>query len=410
MSGRDRNAPCPCGSGKKYKKCCLDSVGGGTIRFTLEERAGARRFLERVLHDAEDASALARVADDLMWRGLAGLGDLPDFVQNVGLEWRLDWLGRQRGAAGLSLAGELSADSELALKPGERAYLRALDTLPVRMYEVGQVHPGSGMTLWDATTDQSLRVFSPTVAQGVQTGWFIAGRVLPVGPSGRAELDQPALVFPTEAEPLIDAFLDDVRGAATEQGVALHADEGFRRLSITLFVPWARGTMKLQRDALGGPVATPPGSRPGLKPVGLTTTDGEPMVPTRVLFDVVDAAALGAALADEPTFSRDADTDSWAWLRPDPRDPGVTVSIGKLTLEGAVLALECLSDARAARGRALVEDRAGGAVAHRETQTRSIQELLAETPAGSAPGSTLEAAVADAVRARLQAVFRPPDR
>jgi len=27
-----RNEPCPCGSGKKYKKCCDDTVRGGSPR------------------------------------------------------------------------------------------------------------------------------------------------------------------------------------------------------------------------------------------------------------------------------------------------------------------------------------------------------------------------------------------
>lgn len=26
FQGTNRNAPCPCGSGKKYKKCCIDKI------------------------------------------------------------------------------------------------------------------------------------------------------------------------------------------------------------------------------------------------------------------------------------------------------------------------------------------------------------------------------------------------
>jgi hypothetical protein len=394
MSGRDRNAPCPCGSGKKFKKCCGGAAQSTTTRFTANERAEARRYLESVLLEVEGQSALADVADALMSRGLEGVGELPDFVQGVGLEWRLDWLGRQRGASGRSLCAEIAGSEDTELTAGARAYLRALDTLPVRIYEIGQVHPGSGVTLWDATHDTELRVFSPRVAETASPGFFVAGRVLPVGPSGRAELDQPALMFPAEAESLIDAFLDDVQTAATEKGVALGSDEGFRRMSITLFVPWARGLMRAQTT--GGP------GGPG-RPVGLTTTDGEPMAPTRVVFDVLDAEALVAGLATQPALEREG--DGWTWLRPTD-DPDAAVSIGKVTLAEGALTLECLSEARATRGRALVEAAAGAAVRHRETQSRSIQELLAETPAGGPGGGTLEAAVEDAVRARLQAVFK----
>jgi tetratricopeptide (TPR) repeat protein len=37
MKKTGRNAPCPCGSGKKYKKCCLDTTkpsAGGTFLYT----------------------------------------------------------------------------------------------------------------------------------------------------------------------------------------------------------------------------------------------------------------------------------------------------------------------------------------------------------------------------------------
>jgi tetratricopeptide (TPR) repeat protein len=33
-----RNAPCPCGSGKKYKKCCLLREGGAKGYFTKREK------------------------------------------------------------------------------------------------------------------------------------------------------------------------------------------------------------------------------------------------------------------------------------------------------------------------------------------------------------------------------------
>lgn len=28
----ERNQPCPCGSGKKFKKCCIDKLNEGTYR------------------------------------------------------------------------------------------------------------------------------------------------------------------------------------------------------------------------------------------------------------------------------------------------------------------------------------------------------------------------------------------
>jgi hypothetical protein len=119
-----------------------------------------------------------------------------------------------------------------------------------------------------------------------------------------------------------------------------------------------------------------------------------------------EGEALPQALAERervPELEREG--EGWTWLRPTD-DPDAAVSIGKLTLAEGALTLECLSEPRATRGRAMIEAVAGAAVRHRETQSRSIQELLSETPAGGPGGGTLEAAVEDAVRARLQAVFK----
>src|SRR6266508_4019469 len=52
-----RNDPCPCGSGKKYKRCCLGH-GSAAIGFTQEERQSAldklEEFVSAELENEED--------------------------------------------------------------------------------------------------------------------------------------------------------------------------------------------------------------------------------------------------------------------------------------------------------------------------------------------------------------------
>ena len=38
----DRNAPCPCGSGRKYKVCCGSQRGHGIVRRVLDWLGGRR--------------------------------------------------------------------------------------------------------------------------------------------------------------------------------------------------------------------------------------------------------------------------------------------------------------------------------------------------------------------------------
>ncbi len=42
----DRNDPCPCGSGKKYKKCCMTKVEADRVKF--REALASREMDEKV--------------------------------------------------------------------------------------------------------------------------------------------------------------------------------------------------------------------------------------------------------------------------------------------------------------------------------------------------------------------------
>jgi hypothetical protein len=58
MNKPGRNDPCPCGSGRKFKKCCLTAAV--PPRYTKDERASAFAKLDRFIDDvmgAEDELA-----------------------------------------------------------------------------------------------------------------------------------------------------------------------------------------------------------------------------------------------------------------------------------------------------------------------------------------------------------------
>jgi hypothetical protein len=49
MSKINRNAPCPCGSGLKFKKCCLDKKGSDQTRSLVEQLRKAENELFNTL-------------------------------------------------------------------------------------------------------------------------------------------------------------------------------------------------------------------------------------------------------------------------------------------------------------------------------------------------------------------------
>ena len=108
MSKIGRNDPCPCGSGKKYKKCCLKKdQEAESERQTIESLrqmldAGTRIVVGGTDEPACFVKDLYRVADwDALKRALAGREDVSwdgDEAASAALEdWNWVWL--ERGAA-----------------------------------------------------------------------------------------------------------------------------------------------------------------------------------------------------------------------------------------------------------------------------------------------------------------------
>jgi hypothetical protein len=358
MSGPDRNAPCPCGSGKKSKKCCA-APGRAADRITAADIDQARRLLEALIDDPEQRSSLKTLADRTLLGCLDRNDPLVSRLIDEAAAWRIDWISRQRPDGAPSLAARLAETTEVELSAGARAYLRALDQGALRLFEIGAVHPGSGVTLWDLLDDRQIRVFDRALGRGAEVGTYLAARLLPIGPSGRCEVDLQFLVFPATSEAALDRFLDEAREIATERAVPGGVDEVMRRLALELFPLYVKGVRGVDRT---------------LPAHALKTLDGDPMVPTRVRFRVSDPAAFAAALSSMPALESDG-PGVWHW-----RDAsrGVTGGpIGKITLEGDELTVECLSAERGARLRALLEALPGAVLDHLGTESRSLSDVLA---------------------------------
>ena len=58
----DRNKPCPCGSGKKYKRCCAGKAE--STRYTQQERDVALAILSELADDTDWEDVVAAVDDD----------------------------------------------------------------------------------------------------------------------------------------------------------------------------------------------------------------------------------------------------------------------------------------------------------------------------------------------------------
>ncbi|MEX0826167.1 MAG: SEC-C domain-containing protein [Acidimicrobiia bacterium] len=170
--GTRRNDPCPCGSGNKFKACCLlepklttsERIGLLTRRVIDFATAGNRR--KRLFGLALSAAAEAE-DDEELFEGLGKMMDDPFILdlfifEGGGLEEYLE------------VRGPLLTDEDRATLGDWSRSRRAL-------YEVVEAPPGEGMTLRDTRTGDREDIAEALGSQGRSPGDLLLGRVVTVG-------------------------------------------------------------------------------------------------------------------------------------------------------------------------------------------------------------------------------------
>jgi len=359
VSGIGRNDPCPCGSGRKYKKCCLAASAQASGAYTKAESESAWAALGRFVSRAEFAGARA-VAEASFFAPLDRA--LPDEPRRVLVaESRLFFEGwflcdfvfqDGRTAVDLFLAREGAR-----LRSGERRYLERARLAHLRPYEVVGIKPDESLDLLDLWTGQRVQVEERLGTHQLAQWDILAARIL-LGVGDRPVIDGSAYVYPVDARTDILKVLRrgyrKLKRAAPDLDLATF----FKRMGRVFYLLW------LQHVAL----------RP---PPRMVTPEGDAIVLSRVVFDVKDREAVAAALAGRPDLERQRDA-SYLWLQDAAEQRR---GLGRVVLERHRLVFEATSRPRAERGRAMIEALAGSAVTYRATSYEDVGQAAKRRPA-----------------------------
>ena len=200
MSKIGPNELCPCGSGRKFKKCCGDPRAAE--RYTRDERAQAfQRLVDYVDVLAVDEEARASAA---FWGRFAErVAELPperaELFDDIEQLW---FLCDHRPPAGASIVERVLAGARLV--PGEHAFLTALARSAMRIYEVVATVPGASLTLRDAIEGGTITANERQASRALGPGAYLAARIVPHGPSGGPEIEAGLLhLGPQVQEPLL---------------------------------------------------------------------------------------------------------------------------------------------------------------------------------------------------------------
>ncbi len=197
VAGVGRNDPCPCGSGAKYKACCLgrpapleDRTGWLYHKIvTFAQRPGQRDFLRDLFDVALEAlEASGTVADDERLGFLLPLlGDLAAMDKGA-----LDHFVNAR--AGL-------------LPPDEASLALAWRASHPGLFQVTAVEPGVSLDLLDTRDARRVHLREQSGSRGPQPGDYLYARVIEVGAT--SQIVGAMIPVALAQRPALLAILDD---------------------------------------------------------------------------------------------------------------------------------------------------------------------------------------------------------
>lgn len=353
-----RNAPCPCGSGRKYKRCCLvdPQSSRASSRSSRSSRPQARtssspreRLTDKLVEFArrQHSEHFERVSAELLG-GDVQRGSIvtPMILFDLPL------------AHGQTIAAEFFNSERTSQQ--EHRLLTASMSGVLSIWEALRVEPGRGFEAVDRLTGDRAFVHEILGLQALRARSGMLGRGIKV--DGRLVLDG---VFPMMLPPdRTDAAIAAVRRAIGGRRQRFdHVDIVEPRIVRAMFDAWSDEVAQFELGLAD------------LHTIEVITTDGEPFAKTVDEFAIQadDGDSIFAALLKLPEVRDTSDSD-------DPRaltfvrkgnamhDDWLNTALGTVSVKSK-LVLETDSLARADRLRSVIEAKLGARVQH---QSRKV--------------------------------------
>ena len=181
-----RNDPCPCGSGKKFKKCHGAAVPPEVAALTANARAEWQRaeaVLQRQKRVGQEMLDWATKKLGVEWTdaaldawGLTTDEDIGDMEADIYTGWVLfsyvpNTLGKTVAAAWLDDAGKRANEDD-------RALAQAMCSAQLGVWEAETVEEGVGTTVTDRLTGRTLFVHEPDLTHMLQPSEYFIAYVL----------------------------------------------------------------------------------------------------------------------------------------------------------------------------------------------------------------------------------------
>jgi hypothetical protein len=366
-----RNDPCPCGSGLKYKKCCLDkdrpaaALSNEEFAATASAIAWLKTNYENEVDDAICETYLGGTHQEYL-DTLRALPPGPKGMLEINIgEWLV-------ADAVLEVEGKRVRAVDLALGPGGplltahgKEWVKAIGENPLSLYEVLEITPGEGLTVKDLLQSNAPAVkVTERSASRTLVKWDIFGARISRRPDGHVFS---GAIYPMDrqrAHKCLEEILDEL---AREKTVD---DEIYREtVGTTIADYWLEQFTEEPR-----------------LPQAVHASTGDPISLTVDRYAVTDWGALAAILSVQPDVDGDVEN---GWVRFEPMKDERRRTRASLTKKSADrLEVFCPTLKLADEARRWIEKIAGSAVRFKAREIvdpmspKAMEAARKKSPAG----------------------------
>jgi len=360
-----RNDPCPCGSGRKFKKCCLSKSGVVSQSYSSAERSNAlaklMSFAARSKFKEMHRAALALFWGD--WLSKAPDRDLEKVMTSEPVEIAYNsWFGFDFDCGGGRRMLEIFLESDRSqLSSGELYYLQSVRGSHLRLYEILEVTPDQGFEVHDLWDDRRFYVRERAATRQIVAWDLVVARIGAAG-DGETVFETLPYVFPAAHKEDLLRGLRRAHRVFTKEYPGKSLSEFFKMMAPVFHQLWLEH------------VALPP-------PPKLIAGDGEPFVFAKVIFDLLDRQTAFRSLSGREEILDQGDS-SYVWLQP----AGATQrSVGTIIMEEKRVVFETTSKKRAEKARDELPSLLGGAVRFRVISYEDVGQALKRAPTANKP-------------------------
>lgn len=405
-----RNDPCPCGSGKKYKKCCLANTQAqkvGDLSYRRYRDIESKLIGRLFGHAAEvfGPTSIEEAWDEFhCWEFSEGYDPDSPINQVFGPFFLFSWeIDPAATSCDPSLEDKTVAESFLStnrsrLSSEELEILEAANRPVFTFYEILDVTPGEGFSLRNVLTSTEYEVIERSGSQGAQRGNVMFGAIFEVNGRHQTLAMSPYMLPPLAIQTLVDVRKNLQKRLKTKQlsdSEVSEFDIELREVYFSLLEPLLNPQMPK-----------------------LCNTDGDPLVPQTLHFEITDPEeafsalkSLSAGFVTEDELRSDATLKdgriheveiSWFKKSKTAKHPGSNTVLGTVKIVGTKLTVDVNSNKRAStikrkiltalkdkvRFKTKVIEDIEGKIGRESSQTRSKSSAM---PLDQLPPEALEA-------------------